>query len=361
MNINDIIEFIINFFSETISLITYIVIHSVLVTYFWLKRNLFTSLQVIIVVVFLLVAVAYFTLAERKFLATVQRRRGPNVVGIYGLLQPLSDGLKLLTKEQIHPASSPYKIFMFSPMLSFALSFIAYSMVPFAKYSAMVEINVGVIFLLTTSSFSVIAIILAGWSSNSKYGFLGALRSTAQMISYELSMGVCVLTIALMTGSFDLCFIVNIQDELWFIVTYLPLSLLFLGALIAETNRHPFDLPEAEAELVAGFNTEYSGMIFALFSLAEYANMFMMGCLHTVLFLGGWYPPCALLNFIPGSFWFSIKVTLFVWAFSWLRAGLPRYRYDHLMALGWKIFLPVSIAYFIFTFCFLAYIDMLPF
>ncbi len=319
-----------------------------------------TFIQTIFIVVPLLIAVAFFTLAERKFLALVQRRRGPNVVGFLGLLQPFADGYKLLTKEKVHPNSSQAPIFLVSPMLGFCLSFVAYSNIPLAKYSALVEINVGLIFIVSSSIFGVLSVILAGWSSNSKFSFLGALRSAAQMISYELSMGFMLLCVVILSGTFDLCHIVNMQQDLWFVVIFSPLSILFLGALLAETNRHPFDLPEAESELVCGFSTEYSGMCFALFSLAEYANMFTMACLHTILFLGGWFPPFAFLNFLPGSFWFSIKVSLFVGFYSWMRAGLPRYTYRHLMDLGWKVFLPISLGYFTFTLCIAACLDILP-
>jgi NADH-quinone oxidoreductase subunit H len=307
--------------------------------------------KILIIIVPLLISVAYFTLAERKILGAIQRRRGPNVVGVYGLLQPLSDGFKLLVKETVMPSSANSFIFVISPIMTFVISLMGWAVIPFSKYSFLSEINIGVLYLLAISSLGVYGIIMSGWSSNSKYAFLGALRSTAQMVSYEVSIGFIIITIAITAGSFDLQKIVLFQEEQWFIFMYFPLFLLFFTSALAETNRHPFDLPEAEAELVSGYNVEYSAMGFALFSLGEYANMLLMSSMNAILFFGGWLPPFDFLFFIPGSFWFGIKITFFVILFVWMRAALPRYRYDQLMTLGWKAFLPLSLGYLILVSC----------
>lgn len=306
--------------------------------------------EILLIVVPLLLSVAYFTLAERKVLGAIQRRRGPNVVGIYGLLQPLSDGFKLLVKESVMPSSANKIIFIISPMITFTISLMGWAALPFDKYAILSQINIGFIYFFAMSSLGVYGVILSGWSSNSKYSFLGALRSTAQMVSYELSIGFILLTIVVCCGSFDVQQIIKHQENLWFLIPFFPLFLVFFTAALAETNRHPFDLPEAEAELVSGYNTEYSGMGFALFSLGEYANMLMMSSINVVLFFGGWLPPFEILSFIPGAFWFGIKICFFVYLYALMRAALPRYRYDQLMGLGWKVFLPIALAYFIFTY-----------
>lgn len=316
--------------------------------------------KVLLIIVPLLISVAYFTLVERKVLGAIQRRMGPNVVGLYGLLQPLSDGLKLFSKEALIPSNANKILFIISPIITFIVSLIGWCVVPFDKYSALVELNISAIYLIAVSSLGFYGIAMSGWASNSKYPFLGSLRSTAQMVSYEVSMGFIIVTIVLCTGSFNLVEIIKDQENLWNIVTFFPLFLLFFTSALAETNRHPFDLPEAEAELVSGYNVEYSAMSFALFSLGEYSNMLMMSSINTIFFLGGWNPLFSCLSFIPGAVWFGLKITIFVILFAWMRAALPRYRYDQLMDLGWKVFLPLSIAYVIFVFMYLTVFNNLP-
>jgi len=318
-------------------------------------------IKILIVVVPLLISVAYFTLAERKILGAIQRRRGPNVVGVYGLTQPLSDGFKLLVKETVLPSSSNKFIFIISPIITFVISLMGWAVIPFDKYATLAEINIGVLYLFAISSLGVYGIIMSGWSSNSKYAFLGALRSAAQMVSYEVSIGFIIVTIVLCSGSFGLQTIIESQKNVWFVVPFFPLFLMFFVSALAETNRHPFDLPEAEAELVSGYNVEYSAMGFALFSLGEYSNMLLMSALNTILFFGGWLPPLSVLSFIPGAFWFGIKICFFVALYVWMRAALPRYRYDQLMGLGWKVFLPLSLTYLMLTFSILVSFNMLPY
>ena len=318
-------------------------------------------LKILIIIVPLLISVAYFTLAERKILGAIQRRRGPNVVGAYGLLQPLSDGFKLLVKETVLPSSANKLIFIMSPMLTFVISLMGWAVIPYDKYSILAEMNIGILYLFAMSSLGVYGIIMSGWSSNSKYAFLGALRSTAQMVSYEVSIGFIMITIVVCCGSFNLQQIIEYQKNVWFVIPFFPLFLMFFTSALAETNRHPFDLPEAEAELVSGYNVEYSAMGFALFSLGEYANMLMMSSINVVLFFGGWLPPFAFLGFIPGSFWFGLKICFFVILFVWMRAALPRYRYDQLMGLGWKVFLPISLSYLMLTFSILISFNLLPY
>jgi NADH-quinone oxidoreductase subunit H len=318
-------------------------------------------LEILLIIVPLLVSVAYFTLAERKILGAIQRRRGPNVVGAYGLLQPLSDGFKLLVKETVIPSNANKLIFILSPMLTFTISLMGWAALPFDKYAVLAQIDNGFIYFLAMSSLGVYGIILSGWSSNSKYAFLGALRSTAQMISYELSIGFVLLTIVICCESFNVQQIIEHQKTIWFIIPFLPLFLIFFTAALAETNRHPFDLPEAEAELVSGYNVEYAAMGFALFSLGEYANMLMMSSIVIVLFLGGWSAPFEILSIIPGAIWFGIKICLFVFLYVYMRGILPRYRYDQLMSLGWKVFLPIVLGYFMFTYSILVSFNGLPF
>jgi len=318
-------------------------------------------IKVLIIVVPLLISVAYFTLAERKILGAIQRRRGPNVVGVYGLLQPLSDGFKLLVKETVLPSNANQFIFILSPMLTFTISLMGWAIIPYSKYSFLAEMNIGILYLLAISSLGVYGIIMSGWSSNSKYAFLGALRSTAQMVSYEVSIGFIIITIVICCGSFNLQNIIFFQENFWFVLTFFPLFLMFFTSALAETNRHPFDLPEAEAELVSGYNVEYSAMGFALFSLGEYANMLLMSSINVILFFGGWLSPISFLSFIPGSFWFGLKICFFVILFVWMRAALPRYRYDQLMNLGWKIFLPLSLCYLMLTFSILVSFNILPY
>ncbi len=307
-------------------------------------------IQILVLIVPLLIAVAYLTLAERKVIAAMQYRVGPNVVGVFGLLQPLADGLKLFLKETIIPNNGNTIIFLIAPMLTFILSLVGWAVIPFDEGAVLADLNLGIMYLLAISSLSVYGIITSGWSSNSKYAFLGALRSSAQMISYEVSIGLIIINVLLCVGSLNLSQIVLAQESIWFIIPLFPLFIMFFISTLAETNRHPFDLPEAEAELVAGYNIEYSAMGFALFFIGEYANIILMSSLSVLLFLGGWLPPFGILIFtwIPGPIWFGIKILFILFLFIWVRAALPRYRYDQLMSLGWKVFLPLSLGWLLF-------------
>ena len=310
----------------------------------------------------LLIAVAFLTYLERKVIALVQYRKGPNVVGFFGLLQPFADGVKLFSKETIIPASSSKLIFILAPMISFSLSLIAWSVIPISENLVLSDVNVGILYLFAVSSLSIYGIIMAGWASNSKYAFLGALRSAAQMVSYEVSIGFVIVTVLLCVGSLNLSDIVVAQKSCWFIIPLFPMFVVFVISALAETNRAPFDLPEDESALVAGYFTEYSSMLFAMFFLGEYSAMILMSSLGTILFLGGWLPPfdSELLNWIPGYFWFFIKVGLLLFVFLWVRATLPRFRYDQLMRLGWKVFLPLSLFWVFITATFLLFFDLLP-
>ena len=321
-----------------------------------------TVLKIFAIVVPLLISVAYFTIAERKIMGIIQRRKGPNVIGFLGLLQPLADGLKLFAKETIFPSNSNIIVFLIAPMLTFILSLIGWAVLPLSKQIVLSDLNIGILYLFATSSLSVYGIIMAGWSSNSKYPFLGALRSAAQMISYEVSIGFIIINVCICAGSFNLSFIVTAQNNVWFMIPLLPMFLIFCVSMLAETNRHPFDLPEAEAELVSGYNVEYSAMTFALFFLGEYANMLLMSAFASILFLGGWFPVVNLtfFSFFPGSWWFSWKIALGVAFFIITRATLPRYRYDQLMYIGWKSFLPLSVGYLLFTIGILISFNWLP-
>jgi NADH-quinone oxidoreductase subunit H len=323
---------------------------------------LITILKILSIVVPLLISVAYFTIAERKIMGAIQRRRGPNVVGFIGLLQPLADGLKLFAKETTLPTSANTSIFLLAPSLSFILSLIGWSVIPFSEGVVLCDINLGILYLFAISSLNVYGILFAGWSSNSKYAYLGALRSAAQMISYEISIGFTVLNVVICAGSFNLSTIVLSQQKIWFIIPLLPIFIIFYIAMLAETNRHPFDLPEAEAELVSGYNVEYSAMTFALFFLGEYANMLLMSAFSAILFLGGWLPPFDnfLFNLIPSTVWFSLKIIIGATFFIVTRATLPRYRYDQLMYLGWKCFLPLTLGYLLFTVGILISFNWLP-
>ena len=314
-------------------------------------------LKILGIIIPLLISVAYFTIAERKFMGSIQRRRGPNVIGFVGLLQPLADGLKLFAKETILPSNSNIYLFLIAPLITFILSLIGWSVIPLSKSVVISDINLGVLYLFAVSSLSVYGIIIAGWSSNSKYPFLGALRSAAQMISYEISIGFIIVNVCVCSGSFNLSNIVLSQEKVWYILPLFPMFVLFCISMLAETNRHPFDLPEAEAELVSGYNVEYSAMTFALFFLGEYANMLLMSSFVSILFLGGWLP---LINIFPNSLWFSIKILFGVLFFILTRAALPRYRYDQLMYIGWKSFLPFSLGYLIFTVGILISFNWLP-
>ncbi len=311
---------------------------------------LFIVLKSLALALPLLVSVAYLTLLERKVMASMHQRKGPNVVGFFGLLQPFADGLKLLIKETIFPNSANTLIFIIAPILTFLISLVVWAAVPFDKNYVFADINLGVLYVLAISSLGVYGIITSGWSSNSKWSFLGALRSAAQMISYEVSIGIIILCVLLCAGSLNLSEIVFSQRKVWFIFPLFPLFLMFFISGLAETNRAPFDLPEAEAELVSGYSTEYSAMGFALFFLGEYANMILMSSMITVYFLGGWLCPSSvyILNILPGFFWFGFKTTLILFMFVWVRAAFPRYRYDQLMRLGWKVFLPFSLGWLLF-------------
>nr|YP_009002122.1 NADH dehydrogenase subunit 1 [Sporolithon durum]AGU16687.1 NADH dehydrogenase subunit 1 [Sporolithon durum] len=321
-----------------------------------------TSLKFLSIIIPLLIAIAYMTLAERKVMAAMQRRKGPNVVGLFGLLQPLADGLKLLIKETVLPSSANLIIFLIAPILTFLLALISWCVLPLGEGLVLADVNVGILYILAVSSLGVYGIIMAGWSSNSKYAFLGALRSAAQMVSYEVSIGLILINVLLCSGSLNLTEIVLAQQNIWYIFPLFPIFFMFYISILAETNRAPFDLPEAEAELVAGYNVEYSAMGFALFFLGEYANMILMCSFTTVLFLGGWLPiwNINVLYWIPSTIWFGLKTSFLLFGFIWIRSSFPRYRYDQLMRLGWKILLPLSLGWVFFVSGILLSLDWLP-
>ncbi len=310
-----------------------------------------TFAEALALLVPLLIGVAYLTYAERKVLAAMQMRKGPNVVGPFGLLQPFADALKMLMKETIIPAGANRLLFLMAPMLTFGLAMIAWAVIPVNAGWAIADINVGILYLFAISSLGVYGIIIAGWASNSKYAFLGAMRSAAQMVSYEVSMGFVMVSVLLCVGSLNLTNIVLAQQKLWFCLPLFPMFIVFFISCLAETNRSPFDLPEGESEIVAGFFVEYSAMAFALFFLGEYANMILMSAMTTILFLGGWLAPFGMEPFtwIPGPIWFILKICLCLFVFLWVRATFPRYRYDQLMRLGWKVFLPLSLIWLTLT------------
>ncbi len=318
--------------------------------------------KIVAIIIPLLIAVAYLTYAERKVLAVMQLRRGPNVVGPFGLLQPLADGLKLFMKETIVPAGASRALFIMAPMLTFILAMLAWAVIPVDAGWVLSDINVGVLYLFAISSLGVYGIIIAGWASNSKYAFLGALRSAAQMVSYEVSIGLVIITVLLCVGSLNLSRIVEAQKTVWFVIPLLPMFVIYFISALAETNRSPFDLPEGESELVGGYFTEYSSMTFALFFLGEYANMILMSAMGAILFLGGWLPPfdIAPFNWVPGPIWFALKICFVLFGFLWVRATFPRFRYDQLMRLGWKVFLPFSLFYVVLVAGVLVAFDWLP-
>lgn len=307
--------------------------------------------KIVAILVPLLLAVAYLTYAERKVIAAMQLRKGPNVVGPFGLLQPFADGIKLLLKEVVIPSGANKAVFLLAPLVTFTLALVAWAVIPFDAGVVLSNINVGILYLFAISSLGVYGVIMAGWASNSRYAFLGALRSAAQMVSYEVAIGFVIITVLLCAGSLNVSEIVLAQKNVWFAVPLFPMFVIFFVSGLAETSRLPFDLPEAEAELVAGYNVEYSSMAFALFFLGEYANMILMSAMTTILFLGGWLPPfdVAPFNWIPGPVWFLAKLGVVLFFFLWIRATFPRYRYDQLMRLGWKVFLPISLAAVIVT------------
>jgi len=330
-------------------------------TYLW--PVVWIVIKILMIVVPLLLGVAYLTYAERKVIAAIHLRRGPNVVGPYGLLQPIADGMKLFFKETIIPSGANKGVFVIAPMLTFILALVAWAVIPVGDGLVISNINVGILYLFAISSLGVYGILMAGWASNSKYAFLGAIRSAAQMVSYEVSMGFIIITVLLIAGSLNLSDIVRAQQEtVWFVIPLFPMAVIFFISTLAETNRHPFDLPEAEAELVSGYNVEYSAMTFALFFLGEYANMILMAGMTTILFLGGWLPPfdIAPFNWIPGPIWFALKMAGLLFIFLWVRATFPRYRYDQLMRLGWKVFLPISLAAVVIVGGFVVAFDISP-
>ncbi len=315
------------------------------------RPALITVGEVLAIIVPLLVAVAYLTYAERKIIALSQLRKGPNVVGPFGLLQPFADGLKLFLKETVIPSGASPVVFVIAPILTFTLALIAWAVIPFAPGAVVANINVGILYLFAVSSLGVYGIIIAGWASNSRYAFLGALRSAAQMVSYEVASGFVLVTVLLCAGSLNLTDIVLAQRHVWFVVPLLPMFVVFYVSGLAETNRVPFDLPEGESELVAGYFVEYSAMTFALFYLGEYANIILISGMASVLFLGGWLPPAPVVPFtwIPGPLWFALKAALLAFGFLWVRTTFPRFRYDQLMRLGWKVFLPLSLGWVFLT------------
>jgi NADH-quinone oxidoreductase subunit H len=318
----------------------------------------------LLILVPLLLAIAYLTYAERRVIGLMQQRTGPNVVGPFGLLQPIADAIKLIFKETIIPTKANSIIFIIAPILTFVLSLLGWVVIPFSDQGAMANINVGILYILAASSLGVYGIIMAGWSSNSKYAFLGAIRSSAQMISYEVSIGLVLVNVLLTTGSLNISTIIESQRTmpLWIQLMMLPMTVIFFISVLAETNRLPFDLPEAESELVAGYNVEYSSMSFALFFLGEYANMILVSSITATLFMGGYLPPFGItfLELIPGSVWFILKIVFLLFVFLWLRATLPRYRYDQLMRIGWKLFLPISLFWVILMASLLMLTDNLP-
>ena len=318
--------------------------------------------KIIFLLIPVLTAVALVVWLDRRIWALVQKRRGPNVVGPFGLFQSLADALKYIFKEIIIPASSNKIIFILAPIVTMTLALIAWAVIPFGETFVLADINVGILYIFAVSSLGVYGIIMGGWASNSKYPFLGSIRSAAQMVSYEVSIGVIIINVLLCVGSLNLSDIVLAQKNLWFVVPLFPMFIIFFISALAETNRPPFDLPEAEAELVAGYQTEYSGMMYAMFWLGEYANILLMCSLGSILFLGGWLSPVDIFPFntIPGPFWMIFKMLLLFILFSLVKAIVPRYRYDQLMKLGWKIFLPLSLSWVVLTASYLLYFDLLP-
>tara|TARA_Y100000591_G_C21818721_1_gene692320 strand:- start:862 stop:1869 length:1008 start_codon:yes stop_codon:yes gene_type:complete len=318
--------------------------------------------KILFLLIPVLISVALIVWLDRRVWGLVQKRRGPNVVGPFGLLQTLADALKYIFKEIIIPASSNKVIFILAPIVTMTLALIAWAVIPFSEEYVLSDINVGILYLFAVSSLGVYGIIMGGWASNSKYPFLGSIRSAAQMVSYEVSIGIIIINVLLCVGSLNLKDIVLAQQKIWFVLPLFPMFVIFFISALAETNRPPFDLPEAEAELVAGYQTEYSGMMYAMFWLGEYANILLMCALGSILFLGGWLPPLDIypLNVIPSPIWMILKILFLFFLFAIIKAIVPRYRYDQLMRLGWKIFLPFSLIYVVLTASFLLYFDLLP-
>ncbi len=318
-----------------------------------------TLAETVAIMVPLMVSVAFMTYAERKILAGMQMRKGPNVVGPFGLWQPFADAIKMVMKETVVPTGANRVLFLLAPVLTFVLAMIAWAVIPLGDGWAIANINVGVLYLFAISSLGVYGIIIAGWASNSKYAFLGALRSAAQMVSYEVSIGLVIVCVLLCVGSLNLNDIVRAQSRVWFCIPLLPMFVVFFISSLAETNRAPFDLAEGESEIVAGFMVEYSAMSFGLFFLGEYANMFLMSAMTSILFLGGWQAPLGL-TFVPGTVWFLLKIAFVMFMFVWVRATFPRFRYDQLMRLGWKVFLPLSLFWLVLTASVLMAMGWLP-
>ena len=318
--------------------------------------------KILFLLVPVLVSVAMIVWLDRRVWAFVQKRQGPNVVGPFGLLQSLADALKYIFKEIIIPSSSNKVIFILAPIVTMTLALVSWAVIPFSQTQVIADINVGILYLFAVSSLSVYGIIMGGWASNSKYPFLGAIRSAAQMVSYEVSIGIIIINVLLCVGSLNLSDIVLAQQNLWFVIPLFPMFVIFFISALAETNRPPFDLPEAEAELVAGYQTEYSGMMYAMFWLGEYANILLMCALGSILFLGGWLSPIELypFNLIPGALWLAFKILFLFILFALVKAIVPRYRYDQLMRLGWKVFLPLSLIWVVFTASYLFYFNLLP-
>ena len=327
-----------------------------------LDWTILTVAAILVVTVGVLLAVAYYTYAERKVMGAMQRRQGPNLVGPFGLLQPIADGVKLFSKETIIPSGANRIVFLLAPMMLFTLSLIAWAVIPFDRGWVLANINVGILYLFAVSSMTVYGVIMAGWASNSRYAFLGGLRSASQMVSYEVSMGLIIVCVLVCTGSLNLQEIVLADRPVWMQLLLFPMFIVFLISILAETNRAPFDLPEGESEITGGFMVEYSAMAFALFFLGEYSAMILMSAMTTVLFLGGWLPPFGIdsLAVVPGIVWFAAKTMLIMFVFLWARATLPRFRYDQLMRLGWKVFLPFTLVWVILTAGLLMTFDALP-
>ena len=328
--------------------------------YFYILFN--EIYKILFLLVPILVSVAMIVWLDRRVWGLVQKRRGPNVVGPFGLLQTIADALKYIFKEIIIPASANKTIFILAPIVTMTLALVAWAVIPLSETLILSDINVGILYLFAISSLGVYGIIMGGWASNSKYPFLGAIRSAAQMVSYEVSIGIIIINVLLCVGSLNLKDIVLAQTNIWFVIPLFPMFVIFFISALAETNRHPFDLPEAEAELVAGYQTEYSGMMYAMFWLGEYANILLMCALGSILFLGGWLPPLDIypFNLVPSPVWMISKILFLFFLFAIIKAIVPRYRYDQLMRLGWKIFLPFSLIYVVLTASFLFYFDLLP-
>ncbi len=318
--------------------------------------------KILFLLVPVLVSVAMIVWLDRRVWAFVQKRQGPNVVGPFGLLQSLADALKYIFKEIIIPSSSNKVIFILAPIITMTLALVSWAVIPFSESQVIADINVGILYLFAVSSLGVYGIIMGGWASNSKYPFLGSIRSAAQMVSYEVSIGVIIINVLLCVGSLNLNDIVLAQEKMWFVIPLFPMFVIFFISALAETNRPPFDLPEAEAELVAGYQTEYSGMMYAMFWLGEYANILLMCAMGAILFLGGWLSPIEIypFNYIPSAIWLILKILLLFILFALVKAIVPRYRYDQLMRLGWKVFLPLSLIWVVFTSSYLFYFNLLP-